>query len=96
MAWSCSRSPRIVEYVSRLKPNEPAVRAREWKGFGTSIDCVAAGHMPECDPLVPPFPRLVAAERAGHARVAAFEKIEDAFHKYFDPALGARISHHVI
>ena len=76
-----SRGPGIVEYVRRLKPDEAAVRAGERERFGASVDGVASGHMLQRYELVPSVPILVAAERAGHARVAALQEIKDVLRR---------------
>lgn len=94
LARSTRRSARVVEDMGRLKTNEPAVGACEQESFGTSFDRIAAGNVPELDALVPTVPVLATAERTGHTRIAASQKVEDAFHGC-DPA-GARISQHVI
>lgn len=75
--WTWPRRARIFEHVSRLQPNEPAVRTRERKRLRTAIDRGAAGDVIQRDTLVPAMPILTAAERTRHARVAAPQEVKD-------------------
>ncbi len=73
---SC-RVTRVVEDVGGLQSDESAVGAGERVCLSAPVECAAVDRMVERDPLVPPVPIFVAAERAGHARSPASQEVED-------------------
>jgi hypothetical protein len=71
------RVTRVIENVGGLQPDESAVGAGERVCLSAPVECAAVDRMVERDPLVPPVPIFVAAERAGHARSPASQEVED-------------------
>jgi hypothetical protein len=71
------RRARVVEHVSRLQPDEAAIRTRERERLHATIDSGAAGDVLQRDTLVPAMPVLTATERTRHARVAAPQEVKD-------------------
>ncbi len=67
----------VVEHVGGLESDEPAVRAGERERLAPSIDCLAPDRVVERDPLVPPIPAFVSAERTGHPRTPTVQEVKD-------------------
>jgi hypothetical protein len=67
----------VFEDVSRLESDETAVRARERKHLGFSVDGPGTGNVRELDAFVPTVPILVPAERAVLAGAPAAKEVEE-------------------
>lgn len=72
-----TRGARVVENVRSLKPDEPAVAARQRKRLGSAVYRDAVGDVSERDELVPTFPVLAGAEGTLQTGTAAIEKRKD-------------------